>query len=394
MPHRILYLQSTSEISGTDLTLLRTLEILDRKRFEPHVVLSREGPFGQEFRRIGCRVHLVPSMRQLSLHRGIGRLARHLFGYPAAVARIAALIRHERIDLVHTNTLHNPYGFLAARLSGKPHVWHIREIVVQSPLLRRLEREMVVRFSNRFLVMDNAIAEMFLERGGGLPANIAKLYDGVNLEQFNPSVSGSRIRRELGIGEQVLLIGMVGRLDPAKGPDLFLEVAAHVLKEYPDARFWLCGGEIRGHEELGAALEKQAADLGLSKQVLFTRWRYRFRDIPEVYAAINLCLATPRNPEPYGLWCVEAMASGVPIVTFDQGGPAELCVNGKTAFLVPAGDISSAADAVLRLLRNPQQALEMGLAGRRRAEDLFDQHHCVRELEAVYESVLRKGSKC
>lgn len=391
---KILFLQSTSEISGTDITLLRTLEVLDRSRFEPHVVLFQKGPFGEEFRRAGCRVHLVPSMLQLSSHRGPGYLLRCLLGYPAAVFRIAALARREGIHLIHTNTIHNPYGFLVARLAGVPHLWHIREIIVQSPLVRFTETRLVQWFSSRFLVMDNAIAEMFLKPGGGLPANIAKLYDGVDLEAFNPRVSGSRIRRELGIEEGAPLVGMVARLDPAKGSNLFLEIAARVHAKVPSCRFFLCGGEIRGHEGMEQRLRQQAAALGIQDVVFFTGWTYRHRDIPEVYGALDVSLQCPALPEAYGLAYVEAMASGVPIVAFAQGGPAELCVNRETAWLVQPGDVAGAAGAVENLLRDPKKARAMGEAARNRAEARFDRRRCVRELEALYESILGGNGTC
>jgi glycosyltransferase involved in cell wall biosynthesis len=243
-------------------------------------------------------------------------------------------------------------------------------------------------FSTRFIVMDNAIAETFLKPGGGLPGKIAKLYDGVDLELFRPRASVSRIRRELGLDEQTPLVGMVARLDPAKGPDLFLEIAARVHAKLPQCRFLLCGGEIPGHEGYEAVLHRKANELGLERALFLTGWRYRYRDIPEVYNALTVSLQCPVYPEPYGLAHVEAMASGVPIVAFAQGGPAELCVNGQTAFLVPPGDVTAAAEAVENLLRDPERIQRMGAAGRKRAELYFDRRRCVRELELLYESIL------
>lgn len=393
-PFKILYLQSTAEISGTDIALLRTVEILDRKRFEPHVILHREGPFASEYRKAGCQVHLIPDMRQWTFHRGLSYLALCFLGYPFAVVRIAFLIRRERIDLVHSNTVHNPYGFLAAFLTRQPHVWHIREIVVQSHLLKELERWLIPQFSRRFIVMDNAIAEMFLKPSGGLPAKIAKLYDGVDLELFRPRTSGSRIRRELGLDDQTPLVGMVARLDPVKGPDLFLEIAARVHAKLPQCRFLLCGGEIQGHEGYEAVLRRKASELDLERFVFLTGWRYRYRDIPEVYNALTVSLQCPVYPEPYGLAHVEAMASEVPIVAFARGGPAELCVNGETALLVPPGDVAGAVEAVANLLQDPERARAMGKAGRKRAETYFDRRTCVQELETLYHSILEGEASC
>lgn len=385
---KVLYLQSTSEIGGADMTLLRTLEVLDRTRFEPHVLLPHDGPLVEAFRKADCRIHFLSSMRKLTSRRGIGYLVRYATGYLPTILHLAQLIRREGINLFHTNTIHNLYGFLAARFAGKPHLWHIREVVVQSHFLRLIETHLVKWFSERFIVMSNVIAEAFMGKEGGFPSNIAKLYDGVDLEEFHPNVSGKRIRSELGVAEEALLVGTVCRLDPWKGVEVFLEAAKLVHKEIPSVRFLVCGGEIAGHEGYEAVLRRKAERLDLGETVLFTGWRYRHRDIPEVYGALDISVQCPIYPEPYGLANVEAMACGVPVVAVAQGGPTELCVQGETALLVPPGDPRAIADAVLSLLRDPERCRAMGAAGRERAEKLFDRRQCVRALETLYDEVL------
>lgn len=385
---KVLYLQSTSEISGSDLTLLRLIEVLDRKRFEPHVVLPRSGPLVDAYRKAGCQLHFVPSMRKLTSRRGAWHISLYLSGYMWAVLRIARLIRRERINLVHTNTIHNLYGFLAAQLTRTPHVWHVREIVVQSAVVRLIEAHLVKWYSDRFIVMDDPIAEMFRTRNGRFPPNLVKLYDGIDLDAFHPTVSGERIRRELGVLESTPLVGIVCRLDPAKGLDIFLDAAADIHRVRPDTRFLVCGGEIEGHEGFEAKLRQRAARAGVQEAVLFTSWQYRHQDIPEVYGALDVSVQCPINPEAYGLANIEAMASGVPVVAVAEGGPTELCVQGETAWLVPPRDPHALAEAVLSLLRDPARRQAMGIAGRRRAEVLFDRKQCVGRLESLYDEIL------
>ena len=388
---KVLYLQSTSEIGGTDMTLLRTLEVLDRTRFEPHVLLPHAGPLVEAFRKADCRIHFLSSMRKLTSRRGIGYLTRYLACYLPAVFQIVRLIRRDGIDIVHTNTIHNLYGFLAARLARRPHVWHVREIVVQSELVRWVETGLTQRFSERFVVMSDGIADMFRGADGTVPTTLVKLYDGVDVDIFHPRQRrGVRIRRELGIGEGVPLVGIVTRLDPWKGVGLFLEAAALVGKEVPQARFLVCGGEIAAHEGYEEILWRQAEALGMGKAIFFTGWRYHYQDIPEVYGALDVSVQCPVYPEPYGLANVEAMACGVPVVAVAQGGPTELCVQGETALLVPPGDPRATADAVLSLLRDPERCRAMGAAGRERAEKLFDRRQCVKALEALYDEILER----
>jgi phosphatidylinositol alpha-mannosyltransferase len=388
-PVKILYLQSTSEIGGSDITLLRTLEVLDKKQFEPHVVLPHEGPLMEAFRKAGCRVHILPSMRKLTSRKGIGYLLLYLIGYFAAVLQLVRLIRREGINLVHSNTIHNLYGFMAALLSRRPHVWHVREIVVQSRLMRSLETYFVRRFSSRFIVMSDAIAEAFKLTDGSFPPNLSKLYDGIDLEEYHPRVSGDRIRKELGLSDDTPLVGIVCRLDPWKGLDVFLKAAALIHQKRPDARFLICGGEIDGHEGYEASLRRQVEALGLDRgAVFFTGWRYRHRDIPEVYGAMDVSVQCPVYPEPYGLANIEAMSCGIPVVAIAQGGPMELCVHGETAILVPPNAPSAVAEAVFSLLKDPARAQAMGTAGRQRVEKFFDRRQCVKALEALCGEVL------
>src|SRR5262249_42416986 len=139
---RILYLQSTSEIGGSDISLLRLIAKLDRNRFLPFVILPGEGPLVSQLRALNCNVILMNEMMKLTTRKGRKFYLAYLLKYPKTIWKIAAVIRNENIDLVHTNTIHNLYGFMAAKLTGRPHVWHIREIVFQSKFLRWVERSL------------------------------------------------------------------------------------------------------------------------------------------------------------------------------------------------------------------------------------------------------------
>lgn len=385
--HKILFLQSTSEISGTDITLLRTLEHMDFKRFKVSVIVHRESPFTEDYRKLGCKVHVVPQMRQLSLRRGISYIFQCLLGYFPAVFKLAKIMKESEIDLVHTNTIHNLYGFLAAKIAGRPHVWHIREIVIQSAIIREVEVRLVEWFSDVFIVMDDAIAEAFRKGNGGFPKNMRKLYDGVDLSKFSPEKSGERIRSELGLSKGVKLVGTVCRLDPWKGLDTFVEAASQVHQKMPEVKFWICGGGIPGHDEYEKKLKQKAKEMNVFEAMLFTGWTYSGGDTPEVYAALDVSVHCPIYPEPYGLVNIEAMASGKPLVAGNQGGPPELCGR-EAALLVPPGDANKTASAILEILKDSEKAQRMALASRKRAEELFNHQKCVDELMTIYNKLL------
>ena len=387
----VLYLQSNSEIGGSDVSLLRIVENLDLSRFRPVVVLPSRGPLTKAYEERGAKVVIVGGMLKLTTRKGRLYHLRYIANYPAAVARLVRLIRRERIDLVHTNTLHNLYGYLAARLARLPHVWHVREIVSQSAAVRRLEVFLARRFADRVVAVSRAAAEMFRSKGGEYPPHLRVIWDGVNLARFNPRNSGRRIRSELGVASDAPLVGLVGRLDQMKGVDVFLHAVAVCRGEFPEARYVVCGGEVEGQEEVARRALRLAGELGLRDVVNFTGWRYTPGDMPEVHASLSILVSASTGAESFGLVIAEAMATGKPVVATNHGGPREVCAGGETALLVPPRSTRLMADAILELLRDPSKAAAMGRAGRERAERHFDERRQARELQFLYEEVLKRA---
>lgn len=386
-PVNILYLQSNSEIGGSDICLLRMVEGLDQSRFRAVVALPSDGPLRKDLERCGARVVVLGRMLKLTTRKGRLYYLRFLANYPAAILQVVRLIRAGRVDLVHTNTLHNLYGWLAAGLAGRPHVWHVREIVAQSAAFGRLEVFLARHFADRVIAVSAAAADMF-RVGGGHPPHLRIMWDGVDLTRFHPRNSGRRVLSELGVEPGSPLVGLLGRLDRGKGVDVFLRAAAMCRAEFPRARFVVCGGEIEGHEAVARGAARLARELGLADAVRFTGWRYGPGDMPEVHAALSVLASASTLPESFGLVLIEAMATGKPVVATNHGGPREVCVAGETALLVPPEDPRLLADAILELLRDPPRAAAMGGAGRERAERNFDAHRHARDLQLLYEEVL------
>ena len=390
---KILFLQSTSEIGGTDVSLLRILEKLDRRRFQPVVVIPSEGPMLNALRAQDCRVIIVKEMLKLTTRKKMGYLLLYVLNYPVAVLKIAGIIHREEIDLVHTNTLHNLYGFAAAKLCGRPHVWHLREIVLQSKFFRSFELSLTRRFADKIIVTSQAVADMFLDGARTYPEQMVKIPNGIDTEVFHPANSGEEIYRDLNIPPHTPLVGLVCRIDHWKGVDTFLQAVSICTREYHEARYLIVGGPIEGREDYAKKMVELADTLGIRERVYFTNWRYKPADMPKVHAALSILVLASSWPEPFGLVLVEAMASGKPVIATDHGGPREICVHGETAMMVRPCDPREMAAAILTLLCDAQKARKMGQAGRERVEILFDQALRIHELEALYDELLTQNKK-
>src|ERR1044072_6448253 len=122
-PLKILYLQATSEVGGSDVSLLRIVEKLDKTRFEPLIIMPADGPLVERLIAVGGNVQFMPRMLKLTTRRGIGYLLRYVLNYPLVIIKLARIIKKEKVGIVHTNVLHNLYGFAASLLARRPHVW-------------------------------------------------------------------------------------------------------------------------------------------------------------------------------------------------------------------------------------------------------------------------------
>lgn len=306
--------------------------------FDCHVVVPADPPLRADFERAGVTVHVVP-MHRISTSHGALDWAAYAAGWPPAVVRITRLIRRLQIDVVHTNSLHSWYGWAAAVLCRRPHVWHAREIVVQSGAALKVERFLTHHHADLVICMSQAIADQ-------LPgANTVVAYETADPDEFNPGRAG-RFRASVGIADDAPLVGAAGRIDTWKGFDVLLDAFASVRQQIPTAELVVAGGPVEGKESVFGRLSARAAGIPGA------HWLGPRPDVPDLLADLDVFVLPSTEPEPYGLVLVEALASGVPVVATDAGGPPEIVMRATpgSGRLVPPRDARALREAIVEAL--------------------------------------------
>ncbi|MGH9077007.1 MAG: glycosyltransferase family 4 protein [Acidimicrobiales bacterium] len=327
-----------AEAGGSDKALLRMVRLLAAEGWDCHVAFPAAGPMGADFTAAGATCHLV-AMRRLTGSGSGWRWLAYLLAWPVSVGRLALLARRTGAAVVHSNSLHSWYGWAAALLVRRPHVWHAREIVVQSRAALALERFLARHFADLVVAMSEAIAAQL----DG--ANVKVIRDEPSPEEYSPCRAGSFRARE-GIPDGVPLVGTASRIDTWKGIDVLLEAVPHLVAARPDTVVVVAGAPVAGKEAYAAGLARQAAALGA------VAWLGPRGDIAEMVADLDVLVQASTQPEPYGLAIVEALASGTPVVATAAGGPVEILAGAAPSAgrLVPPGDGRALAEAVLALL--------------------------------------------
>jgi len=309
----------------------------------------------------------------------------------ADLIALAALTRHLRRlrpDLVHTHTAKaGAVGRMAAFLAGVPvrvHTFHGHVLTgyfgpAATALFRHIETALARR-TNLLIAVSPRQREELIGLKVAEPDRIAVIPLGLDLAPFlNAAPHAGRLRAELGLPPETPLVGLVARLVPIKGVDLFLRAAALLRKRLPRVRFVIAGD---GPER--EALEGQAAALGLDGALRFLGWRH---DLPALYADLDLLALSSRN-EGTPVCLLEAMAAGVPVVAAAVGGVPDLVQDRVTGRLTPPQDAGALASAMAEILADRPAAQAYAAAARAAVFPKHDTKTLIATMRAWYTRLL------
>jgi glycosyltransferase involved in cell wall biosynthesis len=301
--------------------------------------------------------------------------------------KVYQLIRQYRPQVVHTHTAKAGFiGRLAARLAGVPVVVH----TFHGHVFRGYFSPLKTRF---FILLERfaaLLSDTIITLTEGLRRDLAETYRvarrsritvlplGLDLQPFadHPRKEGA-FRRAWNIPESAPLIGIVGRIVVVKNHALFIEAAARVKAQLPEARFVVVGdGDLR------AEVEAQAAALGLRESVIFTGWQ---RDLASIYDDLDVVVISSIN-EGTPVSIIEALAAGCPVVGTAVGGLPDLLDHGAMGRLVPSGDVDALTGAIVETVASPpdmQHAQHQML-------DRYGIDRLVSDLASLYRGLLSK----
>jgi len=393
---RVLYVDMALALGGSVISLYRLIRGLDGTPVEPIVCLYHANAAIAGYRTLGVETLILnaadrpaPSAtparrppRHSPWRRRLGALRRALTIMLPRAQQLHRLIQAKGANLVHTNNalVENWDAILAARLAGVPCIAHVRRFQQVGPFERWLARGLA-----GIIYISQAVAANHREQGIHSQRDRV-IYDGLPPESFTPVTEEVRqqVRHEFGIAQDAPLIGVVGRLTPWKGQDVFLRAFAQIHTRMPDARALIIGGGGPGDEAFVAELSRWQEALGLGQSVIFTGER---SDVPRLLRGLDLLVHSSTEPEPFGLVIIEGMAAGLPVVATRGGGAVEAVRVRETGLLVPRGDGTAMAQAVLSLLSDGEQMRAMGEAARWWAEEQFTLKRFARDVHQLYQEV-------
>ena len=317
-----------------------------------------------------------------------------------AVERFAGQT-NTRYDLLHGNFWMS--GWVAARLGERFGVPVVQIFHATGRTKRRHQQEADTSPAERIAIEQNVIQSVdriiaqcpaeeteLIDDYGADPATVVVIPSAVNIDRYRP-VHMPEARRRIGLPEDGLVIGYVGRMLPRKDPRNIVHALAILIHELDcPVTLLLVGGETRDPDpvatpEIGA-IQRLAAELGIADWLRFTGKRQP-DELRDYYSAVDVAVTTPWY-EPFGLTPLEAMACGTPVIGSAVGGITYTVADGETGLLVPPRDPHALARALHAILSDATRRARMGRAALLRVEREFTWDTVARRTAALYDDLV------
>ena len=307
-----------------------------------------------------------------------------------AYKKIKSIIREGKYSIIHTHSSKaGILGRIAALHASTPiiihtvHGWSFHEQM--SPLKRffyiSLEK-WIAQFTDAMVFVSKNDMQKGIKYKIGAPNHYHLIRSAIPLDDFNPvKYNRNKIRQELGLPTDAIVVGNIGRLSVQKNPLTWIRIAQKISTQIPTCLFLLVGDG-----PLKSKVLSEIRELGLEDKFVLTGIR---RDIPRILACIDIFLLT-------SLWeglprvIPQAFAMGIPVVANRVDGISDVIIPESTGFIHNPGENDKLAEDCIRLILDDNLRYLLGQNGKKMAEDEFNLENMVSSLEQLYLNLLSK----
>jgi len=367
----VLHTIETTGPGGAETVFRELAARLDHRRFRAVVAVTGTGWLYDDL----CAHGLQPRLLG-------GRGRAFSVDYLHSLVRV---IRRERVDLVQSHLFGSSvYCALAGLLTRRPVIATLHGTVD----VDRADRWLAAKLAAikvgvaRVVCVSDALERDILAATSLPPRQCMRIYNGIDMARYAHG-AGTRLRRELGLDDDTILVVSVGNIRPAKGYEHLLAAAA-MLRDRLPGRFHFAIAGQPDRAGLQEQLQAEHRRLGLEGVVSFLGYR---ADTLELLRGADL-YALSSTTEGFPLAPLEAMAVGLPVVATRSGGPEELIRDGQTGLLVPPGQPLALADAIARLADDRRLRRDLAAAAREMVCERFSIESMVARYAELYETTL------
>jgi glycosyltransferase involved in cell wall biosynthesis len=409
----ILFVDADGGWGGAPKSLLTLVKHLDSNAFRPILLIGMPGPVIDEYRKRNISLFIEPiSCLVYSLNnRGfiIKKIITMALSIPKAIMTLRRIITLEGIDLVHINSLVIlPTALLCKVFFSLPIIIHVREMFLKNGI-GKLQKRLIYFVGDKIITPSENEARQF--QGEGNIDKILIRYNPVDIQEFQfSSRERKRLRAELQVDKETIVISTIGAIIPGKGQDRIIDIVKEMKKKNHGKMKFLVVGKIdipqkKGHlrrlvrffsgenqvQKFQRELEEKIISSHLQEYITVIEHR---RDVWGILSASDIVLRTSRLNDPWGRDIIEAMVMGRAIVA--TGIYDGFLEDRKNGFLIPPQGteeetIAGIVEKLSLLIHDKELRESMGENNVIKGRMLFDPQKYALSMEEIYSDILHKN---
>ena len=293
-------------------------------------------------------------------------------------------LKREKFDIVHTHTAKaGAIGRVAAKLAGVKYIVHTLHghnfygyFGPMGSMLMRFYELVMSKITDKIMALTKLEKKDLIDCGICEEEKIVVINSGVELEKFRvDNIDAASVRKEFSIEAENKVVGVIARLEHVKGVEYFIQAAKEVLKKKTNVSFI-----VVGEGSLKKQFEAQCIEYGIEDKVIFAGWK---EDVSKILSILYL-IVLPSLNEAVGRVLLEAGAAGIPAIATNVGGVPEVVIDSVTGILVPPESGVEIAKAIMFLLENGGERIEMAEKAQQWIDERFSAEKMVKEMMRVY----------
>lgn len=361
----ILYLSHCgSSIGGGEKQLFYLVTNLDRNTYNPYVICPDDGIFADKLRNanIHTTVLALPQWRK----------AKSFFSRSSSTKKLIDFVKQHNIQLIHTSdSWLNPYLCQVKKQIHLPIISHVRNVLTSAQIVKfnfdQMDHIITISEQSKATLVNNGIDQ----------EKIDVVLNCVDLSEFQPNPIANK--------SDTYVVGLVGRIEPFKRQNDFVEVAAMVNRQCKTVKFHIIGSSLDTpkHKSYEREVRQMITEKKLDNVMHFTGQR---NDMPQALHEIDILVTLSA-----GSAIAEAMASGLPVIATPIGSTTDMVVDGVTGWILPSDALGSISDKILQLVNDRGLHKKMGIAARNHTEMNLGINLHIQKTQTIYEKLLNSS---
>jgi glycosyltransferase involved in cell wall biosynthesis len=369
---KILYSCLSKSWGGMEMVTINSIKQLIDKNISVELICTAESRIHIEANNIGMIIYPIKAPG---------------YFHPIITIKVISIIKSGKYDLIHTHASKDLWLLVPALKlikSKTPLVLtkHVGSFIKKTDKMHNWLYGRV----NYAIAISKVIKDNLLETTDLDENKIVLHYNGVDPEKFDPNnVDFMKVRKEMNIKEDELLLGMVARFSAGKGHENFLLVAKELSIKYNNLKFIIVGEASKGEDAYAEEIKELADFYGLNN-IIFAGFR---NDMPEVLSAMDIFIF-PSHAEAFGVALVEAMAMAKPSVSTSSDGILDITIDKDTGYLFKKDDPADLKNKLELLINSPEKRRALGKASRQRVLEHFDSQKLMHGLVELYKKFIKR----